>query len=318
MAASFSETFTIATPTGAALHVHHQPAAGPLRAVLHVNHGLAEHSGRYARFGQALSKAGISVYAHDHRGHGQTTAPDAQLRSFATGGNGFDALMVDIGALHASIQERDPGAPLFVFGHSMGGLIAMNYALRHPDQLAGAAVWNANFSGGIAGRAAQALLKWERFRLGSDMPSRILPTLTFGQWAKSVQNRRTDFDWLSDIDAQVDAYIADPLCGWDASVGMWQDVFSMIFAGGDVGGASSTAKALPFHLVGGGQDPATDNGKAVRAQAERMQKAGFVDVAVTIYPDTRHETLNSTTEQQATAELLLWLEALIEKAVNTT
>ena len=287
MTGSFSENFQLESPSGASLNVYHRPTDGEARAVLHVNHGLAEHGARYARFAQALGGAGIAVYTHDHRGHGDTTAPDAPPRSFATGGNGVDALM---------------------FGHSMGGLIAMNSALRHPESLAGAAIWNANFSGGIAGRAAQLLLRWERFRLGSDVPSRLLPALTFGQWARSVTDRRTEFDWLSDIDAEVDAYIADPLCGWDASVGMWQDVFSMIFAGAEIDAAASTAKALPFYLVGGGQDPATDFGKAVEAQAERMRAAGFADVTLTLYPKTRHETLNSSIIAQAIADLLIWMD----------
>lgn len=308
MTGSFSENFQLESPSGASLNVYHRPAGGEARAVLHVNHGLAEHGARYARFAQALGGAGIAVYAHDHRGHGHTTAPDAPPRSFATGGNGVDALMKDIAALHAHIREQNPHVPLFLFGHSMGGLIAMNYALRHPESLAGAAIWNANFSGGIAGRAAQLLLRWERFRLGSDVPSRLLPTLTFGQWARSVTDRRTEFDWLSDIDAEVDAYIADPLCGWDASVGMWQDVFSMIFAGAEIDAAASTAKALPFYLVGGGQDPATDFGKAVKAQAERMRAAGFADVTLTLYPKTRHETLNSSIIAQAIADLLIWMD----------
>ncbi|MBO6639388.1 MAG: alpha/beta hydrolase [Roseitalea sp.] len=307
----FAEQSELASPTGATLNVYHHPSDGDVRAVVQVNHGLAEHAARYARFAHALSTKGIAVYAHDHRGHGSTTAPNAPFGSFSTEGDGVDKVMADVGAVHARIRARHPSIPVFAFGHSMGGLITMNYALRRPDGLAGAAVWNANFSGGLAGRAAQMILKWERMRLGNDVPSRALPKLTFGQWAKSVPNRRTDFDWLSDIDGEVDAYIADPSCGWDASVGMWQDVFTMIFAGAKVGDAPPAARALPFHLVGGGKDPATDGGKAVTAQAERLRKAGFEDVTATIYPDTAHETLNSSIADEAIADFAGWLDERI-------
>jgi len=311
MTTDFAEQFEIAAPGGAALNAYHQPATGDVRAVVQINHGLAEHAARYGRFAHALSAKGVAVYAHDHRGHGATTAPNAPPGSFSTDGDGVAKIMADVNAVNAHVRERHPQSPVLAFGHSMGGLITMNYALRNPDRLAGAAVWNANFSGGLAGRAARLILKWERMRLGNDVPSRMLPKLTFGQWAKSVPNRRTDFDWLSDIDAQVDAYVADPLCGWDASVGMWQDVFAMIFAGGEVGDASSSARALPFHLVGGGKDPATDGGKAVMAQAERLRRAGFADVSATIYPDTAHETLNSSIADQAIGEFASWLDARI-------
>ncbi|MCR9124394.1 MAG: alpha/beta hydrolase [Phyllobacteriaceae bacterium] len=311
MTTDFAEQFDVASPSGATLNVYHQPAAGDLRAVVQINHGLAEHAARYVRFAHALSAKGIAVYAHDHRGHGSTTAPNAPPSSFSTQGDGVDKVMADVGAVRALIRDRHPSIPIFIFGHSMGGLITMNYALRHPDGLAGAAVWNANFSGGLAGRAAQLILKWERMRLGNDVPSRVLPKLTFAQWAKAVPNRRTDFDWLSDIDAEVDAYIDDPLCGWDASVGMWQDVFAMIFAGGAVGDAPVAARALPFHLVGGGKDPATDGSKAVTAQADRLRKAGFADVAAIIYPDTAHETLNSSIADDAISQFVTWLDARI-------
>ena len=309
MAASLADQFALPTPTGATLNVLHQPASGRARAVVQINHGLAEHAARYGRFARALADAGIAVYAHDHRGHGHTAAPDAPRGVFSAQGDGVDTVMADIAALHAEIGRRHGRAPLFMFGHSMGGLITMGYALRHPARLAGAAVWNANLSGGIAGRAAQAILAWERMRLGSDVPSRLLPQLTFGAWARTIPDRRVEFDWLSRVEAQVDAYVADPLCGWNASVGLWQDVFKMIFAGGRVAVAPVKAKSLPFHLVGGGQDPATDNGEAVRRQANRMRQAGFSDVTRSIYPEARHETLNDHDAKRATADFIAWIEA---------
>lgn len=311
---SFAAPLSLSSPTGATVNLRHQPADGTARAALHINHGLAEHSARYQRFAQALGRAGIAVYAHDHRGHGATTATDAPPRVFSLNGDGMALVLADVEAVHAHIRAAHPSLPVFLFGHSMGGLVAMNYALRNPQGLAGAAIWNANFSGGIAGRAAQAILGWERFRLGSDVPSRLLPKLTFAQWAKSVPDRRTDFDWLSDIEAEVDAYVADPLCGWDASVGMWRDVFAMIFAGAKVNEAPQNTKALPFHLVGGGQDPATDGGKAVQEQADRLRKAGFADVTLAVYEQTRHETLNSSIADEATRSLIAWLEARLEHA----
>ena len=135
-----------------------------------------------------------------------------------------------------------------------------------------AAIWNANFSAGLLGRVAQAILAYERFRLGSDMPSRMIPKLTFQAWAKQIPDRRTDFDWLSRDPAEVDKYVADPLCGWDASVSMWSDVFRFVFFGADDRNFESVRKDLPFNLVGGEKDPATDGGKAVRALAERMAR----------------------------------------------
>ncbi|MBX3570660.1 MAG: alpha/beta hydrolase [Rhizobiaceae bacterium] len=297
------------TPTGATLALQHMPARDDARGVVHINHGLAEHSGRYRRFAEALADAGFHVYAHDHRGHGATKAPDAPLGRFAARG-GVDRLMEDIAAVHAHIAREHAGLPLIIFGHSMGGLVTLNSVLRRSDHLAGAAVWNANFSAGVMGRVAQAVLAWEQFRLGADVPSRILPRLTFQDWGRKVPEARTPFDWLSRDPAEVDRYVADPLCGWDASVSMWQDIFRMILAGADDRNFAGVRRGLPFHLVGGSADPSTDNGKAVEALAARLRRMGFSKVASKIWPQSRHETLNDLDHAAVTASFIEWAKRI--------
>jgi alpha-beta hydrolase superfamily lysophospholipase len=307
----FTEKTVFRSATGAALSLRHEAARGDAAGVVQINHGLAEHSARYATFASELSDAGFHVYAHDHRGHGFTEAPDAPPGSFDAKGNGASLVIDDIASVHAMIAENHPGLPVFIFGHSMGGLVTLNYLLRHPDSVAGAAIWNANFSAGLLGRVAQGLLGWERFRLGSDVPSRILPALTFDQWAKSVKDRRTDFDWLSHDEQVVDDYVADPLCGWYASVGMWQDVFRFVFAGADDRKLGRIPRDLPLHLIGGDRDPATDGGKAVAALASRLKRLGFNAVKSRVLPETRHESLNDTISREITGEVIDWLRKKI-------
>jgi alpha-beta hydrolase superfamily lysophospholipase len=259
----FSEQRTVKSPTGAALNVYVRRAEGAPKAVVQINHGLAEHAARYARFADVLAAQGYITYAHDHRGHGYTKAPDAPQGRFGHEDGGAKVI-ADIKALHEAIQQEHPDLPLIILGHSMGGIITLNFVLRHSAHLTGAAVWNANFSAGALGQLAKLILAWERFRLGSDVPSRLLPRLTFQAWGKAVPNHRTLFDWLSRDPAEVDKYIADPLCGWDASVSLWQDVFAFVFYGADDGNFGKVPKGpADSMLVGGEKDPATDGGKAV-------------------------------------------------------
>jgi alpha-beta hydrolase superfamily lysophospholipase len=308
----FDTTTTLASPTGAKLNLYVRHADTPARAVVQINHGLAEHGARYARFADFLAARCCHVYAHDHRGHGATTAPDAPKGRFA-GKNGFDIVVADIAAIHDHIAGKHPGLPVVVFGHSMGGLIALNFVLRHSERVAAAAIWNANFSAGILGRLAQAILAFERFRLGSDVPSRMLPKLTFGDWARKIPNRRTEFDWLSRDVSEVDAYVADPLCGWDASVSMWIDVFDLVFAGADDGNFAGVRRDLPFNLVGGQRDPATDGGKAVEALAGRLRRMGFSNLVSKVYPETRHESLNEINREPIMADFAGWLDRMLPR-----
>lgn len=312
----FTNQRVLQSPTGAAINLYDRKADARPRGIVQINHGLAEHGARYARFADALARRGYHVYVHDHRGHGSTTAPDAPLGVFGWE-NGRGKVQADIAAIHGLIHSEYPGLPLIIFGHSMGGIITLNYVLKHSSHLAGAAVWNANFSAGALGRVAQAALAWERFRLGSDAPSRMLPKLTFQAWGKKVPNHRTLFDWLSRDPVEVDKYIADPLCGWDASVSLWRELFGFVFTGADDRNFADIDRDLPFLLVGGEHDSATDGGKAVTNLAQRMTAMSFSNLVSKVYAQTRHESLNEINRDLITQDFLEWADRVTAKYRKT-
>lgn len=302
--------------SGARLNLYSTIPANPVAAI-QINHGLAEHAARYARFASVLHAHGFATYAHDHRGHGATKADNAPLGSFGAT-HAADKVLADVGAVHDLIVTELPGVPVILFGHSMGALIGMNFVLKQSPRLAGAAIWNGNFSAGLLGRAAQAILAWERFRLGSDVPSRLLPKLTFDAWSRKTTDGRTAFDWLSRDTNEVDAYVADPLCGWNASVGMWTTVFDLIFSGADDRNFTAIRRDLPLNIAGGAQDPATDDGKATAHLARRLQAMGFSNLVSTVYPDTRHESLNELNRDIIMQDFIVWARRVVAGDAETS
>lgn len=299
------------SPTGARLALRrHMPARKTVRAIVAIQHGLAEHSARYRDFATFMAARGYAVYAHDHRGHGQTSAPDAALGQFARSA-GAALVIADSLAVIDRARSDHGDAPVFVFGHSMGGFIAMNVAIDTPARLAGLAVWNADFSDPLSGRLAGLLLAIERLRRGSDVPSRWLPAVTFAAWARAVRDRHSAFDWLTHERAVVDAYIADPLCGFLPSVSMWRDILDLMARGRDPTLIHRLPKELPIHLVGGGQDPATSGGKAVERHARRLRRLGLVDVTGRIYGGLRHESLNETLGREVMGDFCAWTERVL-------
>ncbi len=299
--------------TGASLAYHHRAAEGSGRGILLVCHGLAEHSRRYGRLAEVMAARGYHVYAHDHRGHGETRAADSPLGQFSRR-DGLDKVIGDVVAMRELAVTAHPGLPVILFGHSMGGLISLNAAVSHPEKFNAVAVWNANFHPGLAGRLAQLILKAERMLKGSDVPSGLLPKLTFGAWASAIPDHRTGFDWLSHDPAEVDAYIADPLCGFDASVSLWLDVFALSFRAPRKEHLGRLPRSLPIHLAGGGEDPATDHGKAIEWLARHMRHAGFSQVTAQIYRSMRHETLNETGSATAIVDLAAWCDLVTARA----
>src|SRR5262245_35681272 len=105
---------------------------GAPRAVVLIAHGLSEHSGRYARFADALVGAGYTAYAVDHRGHGRTAESTGVGRA---GARGMDGILDDLHQLSAIATSETDGAPVVLFGHSMGALLAQAYAGHYGDEL---------------------------------------------------------------------------------------------------------------------------------------------------------------------------------------
>jgi alpha-beta hydrolase superfamily lysophospholipase len=302
----FSDLLWLDAPSGARLAYHHQQAEIAARGIVLVCHGLADHSRRYQGFAEALAAHGYHVYAHDHRGHGETTAADAVLGLFARK-DGAAKVIADVMAMRDLATTKHPGLPIILFGHSMGGLVALNVATEHPQAFSALSVWNSNFNPGLAGRLAQCVLYLEQMLKGSDVPSMILPKATFAAWGRAIPGHRTAFDWLSHDPKEVDAYIADPLCGFDASVSLWRDIFKLTFAGADPERLARLPQRLPVYLVGGGEDPATNMGREMRWLGQRMLDAGMTDVETTVYETMRHETLNDVGREKAIGDFLGWL-----------
>ncbi len=307
MPPTFEVSSTTST-TGADLCLYQMTAPRNAKAVVHINHGMAEHAARYERFAAALVNAGYHVIAHDHRGHGKTKAGDAPLGVFSNR-DGLDKTIDDILHVNNLARATHPDLPIILFGHSMGTILGFNYLLRHPATIAGAALWNAGFDTGALAIVYKFLLKTERLFKGADVPSAIASKLTFEDWNNKFKPNRTNSDWLSRDPAEVDKYVADPLCGFPVSIGLWLDTLEAVYYGSNDANLKTLPKHIPLHLLAGGADPCTNKGKAVENLAARLKKAGLENTSLTILPDTRHESLNEINRDETTAKFIAWLDA---------
>ncbi len=310
----FSETRTLQSPTGAKLAWHYEPARGDARGIVLISHGMAEHSKRYQPFAEFLAARGFHVYAWDHRGHGETTAPDAILGQFASK-NGDEKVITDVMAIHAKATADHPGLPIILFGHSMGAFISFNTAISHPDDFAGFTIWNNDFSSVKSLGGLKAVLALTAMFKGSDTPANLVTKLTFETWGKKISDHKTLFDWLSHDEKQVANYVADPLCGFTCTVSLWRDLAKLIERGATPANFAPIPKNKPFHLVAGGKDPASNYSKGVVWFTERLQKSGFNNITTKIYPDARHETLNDTVREQAIADFADWAETVVSATI---
>jgi alpha-beta hydrolase superfamily lysophospholipase len=281
-------TFTLPGHGDVALFVRHWPTSGAIRAVVQISHGLGEHSARYGRLAAALNAAGFEVYAHDHRGHGQSVRDASELGHF--GPDGWNALVDDLVTVGEAIDARGGGAPRVLLGHSMGSFAVQQYLLDHSDEIVAAVLTGTS--------AIDAIF-------GSLDPDTSLDRMP----GNEAFEGRTDFDWLSRDADEVDLYIADPACGFSADVDALADMAAA--AKRPVEGAvlRSIRPDLPILLMSGSADPLSGAMALVELVAQRYRDAGVRDVTVIGYQDARHEVFNETNRDEVTSDLIAWLGA---------
>ncbi len=282
--------------------------SGTPKASLLVIHGMAEHSARYRFLAEAMTQAGWAVYVPDLRGHGKT-ALEGRLGWIADR-DGFGRIRADLKELAALASAQEGGAPLFLFGHSMGSLIAETLLAEGGSSFAGCAL------SGVIAAPPPALLAVGRllaaigaFAKGKTARSPLLHSMSFGANNKYFEPARTNRDWLTRDVSMVDRYIADPFCGFVCSFGLYRDLFSGLALHLARSPFGRVEAGMPVYIFAGADDPLGGAKGFVSELAAKLRKAGLRDIETRLYPGARHETLNETNRDEVAQDLRDWLEA---------
>lgn len=278
--------------------------------VLQIAHGVSEYALRYEPFAQFMNSSGFTVVANDHIGHGLSIAEGAAPLYFGRH-DGWKHVVDDIYALRGITGKRYPELPYFLLGHSMGSFLARTYLIRYPGTLTGAIIMGSGQQSPALVAGGRAFAKIEGKRIGFDQFSPTVDKLAFGAYNKPFAPNRTKFDWLSVNEKNVDAYIADPLCGGGASIGLFFDMLGGIGFNGKQSNVNTMNPNTPVLFVSGALDPVGDMGKGVRKAYRSFQRAGVKDVSLKLYDGMRHEILNETGREQVYHDLWDWISARI-------
>src|SRR3712207_5207904 len=270
--------------------VHRWDPAGPARGIVQLTHGMGEHLLRYEPLAADLTGAGFVVIGQDHRGHG-ATARDGQWGQLGPGG--WEELVRDVGRVSDLVRAELPGLPLVLLGHSMGSFAAQQYVLDHSGELAGLV---------LTGTTTLDLLEPA---LDLDGPTDL------SAFNAPFAPARTDYDWLSRDEAQVDAYVADPRCGFGLSAADNKQMFVSARQLADPDRLRQLRSDLPVYVAVGDQDPLNGQLALVHALLQRLREAGLDDVTLEVYEGARHEVFNETNRAEVVADLLAWLDRVV-------
>ena len=303
--------FFFKSGSGARLHGCRWTPDSQVRAVLQIVHGIAEYVERYDGFANFLNRQGILVVAEDHMGHGKSISQECPQGYFA---GGWQTAVDDTYRLTRDTMAEFRDVPFILFGHSMGSFMARTILAKYPDSgITAAVICGTGWQPApvlAAGKAACALVCRAK---GERAPSPLLQAMAFGTYNRKVEHPRTPYDWLSRDNSVVNAYKADPLCGFTPTAGLMRDMMEGIAYIQREENLARMGKALPVLFIAGGDDPVGSYGAGVRTAAEAFRKAGMERVDVRIYPLCRHELLNEINREEIMDDVSRWIDGVLEK-----
>ena len=285
------------------------PDAEP-RAIVQIIHGIAEYIDRYDEFMSFLADNGIIAVGTDHLGHGKSIESEEQTGFFAYD-NGWDYVVRDEEVLRLAMHENYPELPIIVFGHSMGSFMARTLLIRYPDAFNAAIISGTGNQGAALVNGGLIMGNLVTGLKGAHHYSKFLNNLAFGSYNKIYDNPKTEYDWLSRDEANVQKYIDDPLCGFIPSCSLFRDMMTGVKFITNKKNLTAMNKDMPVYFMSGDMDPVGECGKGVQKAYNNFLEAGMKDVSIKLYPGGRHEMLNEINKDEVYTDILAWLDSKI-------
>ena len=264
-------------PDGTGLFVAStDPGPAAARGSILLTHGMGEHSGRYRHVVQRLNAAGFRVVAWDLRGHGRSEGRRGDIRD-------YDLLVADLLEVW-SLARPGPG-PIFLYGHSLGGQITLNFAVRHCPEAAGLIVTSPWLRLAFVPSRRKLLLAW--------IAAHLWPSFT-QDTEMALTRLSRDLDFLK---ALPDLHLVHHR--------MSARMYQALLAGARRASCDASQLPYPMLLVHGSRDPVT----SVSATEQFFHNLQSHDKSLVIVPEALHETHNDLCRDTVLSQIIAWLEA---------
>lgn len=271
------------------------------KAVVQFSHGMCDYVERYEEFARFLCENDIAFCGNDHIGHGNSVAHNDLLGYFGEQ-DGYKNMVRDLHRMNGVIRSSFGGVPVFIVGHSMGSFITRIYLSKYEDKLSGAVIMGS--AGGITGKAPLRKVLDAAVRKNGDLyRHENITKMVYSVLNLRTANRRTEFDWLSRDDADVDAFIADPKCNFTFTVAGYRDMLNALLCCNSEAVIENTPTDIPLLFLSGEMDPVGEYGAGARNAVIRYLEHGC-DVNLRIYREARHELLLELNKNEVMNDIL--------------
>ena len=292
--------------TSPAFGTPEDPGPEKPKAIIQIVHGMAEYIDRYDDLASYFVGRGFIVCAEDHLGHGGSVESPNDYGHIPMDGKLI--ILNDVDKLRRIVSECFPGIPYVMYGHSMGSFMVRSYTARAGEGLAAAVMTGTGNVPAALSKLGRTMARTFGRVRGQRFRSKMIDGMGAGAYNDKIINPRTKLDWLSTDPETVDAYIADPKCGFMFTVGGYATLLELTAEVVTMDCAARVPRDLPCLFASGDQDPVGDNGAGVRAAAALLVQAGVEVVDCILYPGMRHEIHNEIGREQVYKDIADWIE----------
>ncbi len=274
------------------------------KASILILHGMAEHQKRYQTFAEYLVSNGFDVFLYDHRGHG--TDKKLSELGFFNSDKGYQLVIDDVITVSEYIETNNRASKFFLFGHSMGSIIARN-VIQFYEKYNGVIICGTPYPSLLMTNSGLFLASLIKYFKGPKHISPFLSNLMFGGKKYTSLSTRTAFDWLTRSNPIVGAYMHDPYCGFTCTASFYHDLLKLIQHSTKKNMIRLTKTEIPLFIISGAKDPVGGYGKDVQKYLLTLKKLGFSNVTSKLYPECRHELLNELNNEEIFSDIQQWI-----------
>lgn len=278
--------------------------------VLQIVHGMAEYIDRYDNFAKYMTEQGFNVIGHDHLGHGYSVSDEHDYGFFAEE-NGDKIIIEDMHSVTQYAREKWEDLPNFILGHSMGSFCLRQYLTKYSNDVFGAIIMGTGWIPSAAALLGKTIATNTCKSKGSHTVNPLLIKLTLEPYNKPFAPARTNCDWLSRDEKQVDLYVNDKLCGFDFTAGAYKDFFTILEKIAKNRQLIGMRKSLPILITSGSVDPVGGK-KACEKLNAQYKRCGINDVTLKLWENDRHEILNELDKSDVYQYIYNWLKSKIQ------
>ena len=258
--------------------------------VIQIVHGITEHIGRYEEFASYMANLGYIVVGNDHLGHGKSIINDKPKMYIGKLGS-WDYLVKDIHTLYELISEEYK-LPTYLIGFSLGSFVSRHYLIDYNPNYQKVILVGTGIQPGLVLNILKMIVKGEVKKIGEENTSKFIKDLSFGTYNKQINDTKTDCDWLTSSEEEINKYLNDPLVGKDITGSLFYELLDGMIYTSKLSNIKKM-KDLPILLLSGLDDPVGSKGSGVK-KLESIYKKNNIDVSIKLYEGKRHDLFHET------------------------